>query len=69
LISINAGQAGLARLYDRRGSPRRPPVSGITRASFGAQDFSPHLQQAIGRVQLFVQVEVGRSASPTSVST
>jgi oxygen-independent coproporphyrinogen III oxidase len=24
---------------------------GITRASFGAQDFSPHVQQAIGRIQ------------------
>jgi oxygen-independent coproporphyrinogen-3 oxidase len=30
---------------------------GITRASFGAQDFSPHVQQAIGRVQPFEQVE------------
>jgi oxygen-independent coproporphyrinogen III oxidase len=30
---------------------------GISRASFGAQDFSPHVQQAIGRVQPFEQVE------------
>ncbi len=26
---------------------------GVTRASFGAQDFSPHVQEAIGRVQPF----------------
>ncbi len=30
---------------------------GVTRASFGAQDFSPHVQQAIGRVQPFGEVE------------
>jgi oxygen-independent coproporphyrinogen-3 oxidase len=30
---------------------------GVTRASFGAQDFSPHVQQAIGRVQPFQEVE------------
>jgi oxygen-independent coproporphyrinogen III oxidase len=30
---------------------------GITRASFGAQDFSPHVQQAIGRIQPFEMVE------------
>jgi oxygen-independent coproporphyrinogen III oxidase len=29
----------------------------ITRASLGVQDFSPHLQQAIGRLQPFAQVE------------
>jgi len=36
---------------------------GITRASFGAQDFSPHVQQAIGRVQPFEQVEAAVNAS------
>jgi oxygen-independent coproporphyrinogen III oxidase len=30
---------------------------GVTRVSFGAQDFSPHVQQAIGRVQPFAMVE------------
>jgi oxygen-independent coproporphyrinogen-3 oxidase len=30
---------------------------GVTRASFGAQDFSPHVQQAIGRIQPFREVE------------
>jgi oxygen-independent coproporphyrinogen III oxidase len=30
---------------------------GITRVSFGAQDFSPHVQQAIGRIQPFDMVE------------
>jgi oxygen-independent coproporphyrinogen III oxidase len=30
---------------------------GITRVSFGAQDFSPHVQQAIGRIQPFHMVE------------
>jgi oxygen-independent coproporphyrinogen III oxidase len=35
---------------------------GITRASFGAQDFSPHVQQAIGRVQPFEQVEAAVDA-------
>jgi oxygen-independent coproporphyrinogen III oxidase len=30
---------------------------GITRASLGAQDFSPHVQRAIGRLQPFAQVE------------
>jgi oxygen-independent coproporphyrinogen III oxidase len=35
---------------------------GITRASFGAQDFSPHVQQAIGRVQPFEQVEAAVAA-------
>jgi oxygen-independent coproporphyrinogen-3 oxidase len=30
---------------------------GVTRASFGAQDFSPHVQQAIGRVQSFECLE------------
>ncbi len=35
---------------------------GITRASFGAQDFSPHVQQAIGRVQPFAQVEAAVAA-------
>jgi oxygen-independent coproporphyrinogen III oxidase len=30
---------------------------GITRASFGAQDFSPHVQQAIDRIQPFDLVE------------
>jgi oxygen-independent coproporphyrinogen-3 oxidase len=29
---------------------------GITRASLGVQDFSPHVQQAIGRIQSFDQV-------------
>jgi oxygen-independent coproporphyrinogen III oxidase len=35
---------------------------GITRASFGAQDFSPHVQQAIGRIQPFEQVEAAVDA-------
>ena len=35
---------------------------GITRASFGAQDFSPHVQQAIGRVQPFREVEAAVAA-------
>jgi oxygen-independent coproporphyrinogen-3 oxidase len=35
---------------------------GITRASFGAQDFSPHVQEAIGRVQPFEQVEAAVNA-------
>jgi oxygen-independent coproporphyrinogen-3 oxidase len=35
---------------------------GTTRASFGAQDFSPHVQQAIGRVQPFEQVEAAVNA-------
>jgi len=30
---------------------------GVTRASLGVQDFSPHVQQAIGRLQPFAQVE------------
>jgi oxygen-independent coproporphyrinogen III oxidase len=30
---------------------------GITRVSFGAQDFSPHVQRAIGRIQPFEMVE------------
>jgi oxygen-independent coproporphyrinogen III oxidase len=30
---------------------------GITRVSFGAQDFSPHVQRAIGRIQPFDMVE------------
>ena len=30
---------------------------GVTRVSFGAQDFSPHVQQAIGRIQPFDMVE------------
>ena len=35
---------------------------GITRASFGAQDFAPHVQQAIGRVQSFQEVEAAIEA-------
>jgi oxygen-independent coproporphyrinogen-3 oxidase len=35
---------------------------GVTRASFGAQDFSPHVQQAIGRVQPFQEVEAAVAA-------
>jgi oxygen-independent coproporphyrinogen-3 oxidase len=35
---------------------------GITRASFGAQDFSPHVQEAIGRVQPFHEVEAAVEA-------
>ena len=30
---------------------------GVTRASLGVQDFSPHVQRAIGRIQPFEQVE------------
>jgi oxygen-independent coproporphyrinogen-3 oxidase len=30
---------------------------GINRASLGVQDFSPHVQEAIGRIQPFAQVE------------
>jgi oxygen-independent coproporphyrinogen-3 oxidase len=30
---------------------------GVTRVSFGAQDFSPHVQRAIGRIQPFEMVE------------
>jgi oxygen-independent coproporphyrinogen III oxidase len=45
---------------------------GITRASFGAQDFSPHVQQAIGRVQPFGQVEAAiaaiRAAGVTNIN-
>jgi len=35
---------------------------GVTRASFGAQDFSPHVQRAIGRIQPFEQVEAAVEA-------
>jgi len=35
---------------------------GVTRASFGAQDFSPHVQQAIGRIQPFAEVEAAIAA-------
>jgi oxygen-independent coproporphyrinogen III oxidase len=35
---------------------------GVTRVSFGAQDFSPHVQQAIGRIQPFEQVEAAVAA-------
>src|SRR5450631_1359996 len=35
---------------------------GVTRASFGAQDFSPHVQRAIGRIQPFEQVEAAVAA-------
>ncbi len=45
---------------------------GITRVSFGAQDFSPHVQQAIGRVQPFEQVEAAadmvRAAGVTNIN-
>jgi len=39
---------------------------GVTRASFGAQDFSLHVQQAIGRVQPFQQVEAAIAAVRTA---
>jgi oxygen-independent coproporphyrinogen-3 oxidase len=35
---------------------------GVTRASFGAQDFAPHVQQAIGRIQSFQEVEAAIEA-------
>jgi oxygen-independent coproporphyrinogen-3 oxidase len=35
---------------------------GVTRVSFGAQDFSPDVQQAIGRIQPFEQVEAAVAA-------
>ena len=35
---------------------------GVTRASFGAQDFTPHVQQAIGRIQSFQEVEAAVEA-------
>lgn len=35
---------------------------GITRASFGAQDFSPHVQATIGRIQSFERVEAAVAA-------
>ena len=45
---------------------------GIARVSFGAQDFSPHVQQAIGRVQPFEQVEAAadmvRAAGVTNIN-
>lgn len=45
--------------------PRRTPAKlarglariGVNRASLGVQDFSPHVQEAIGRVQPFEQVQ------------
>ncbi len=52
-------------LDPRRVTPRLAAALGrigITRASFGAQDFSPHVQQAIGRVQPFEQVEAAVAA-------
>ena len=39
---------------------------GVTRASFGVQEFSPHVQQAIGRVQPFREVETAVEAVRTA---
>jgi len=47
-------------LYPRRtprGMIRALGDMGINRVSLGVQDFSPHVQQTIGRIQSFAQVE------------